>query len=59
VAKRTQGGKLSLIEASDQIREKLVEESFEKKYAIWIEDLKKEFPVEVNWDGVKEVSISG
>ena len=59
VAKRTEGGVLSLIDASDQIREKLVEESFEKKYATWIEDLKKEYQVEVNWSGVNEVSISG
>jgi foldase protein PrsA len=59
VAKKSEGGKLSLIEASDQIREKLVEESFEKKYAAWIEELKKEFRVEVNWDGINEVSIGG
>jgi len=59
VANKTEGGTLSLIEASDQIREKLVEESFEKKYATWIEDLKKEYRVEVNWSGIHEVSISG
>ncbi len=59
VANKTEGGTLSLIEASDQIREKLVEESFEKKYATWIEDLKKEYRVEVNWSGINEVSISG
>lgn len=59
VANKTQGGTLSLIEASDQIREKLVEESFEKKYATWIEELKKEYRVEVNWSGINEVSISG
>jgi parvulin-like peptidyl-prolyl isomerase len=59
VAKRTQGKTLSLIEAADYIREKLVEESFEKKYADWIEELKNEYRVEVNWSGISEVSISG
>ncbi|MFY9396876.1 MAG: peptidyl-prolyl cis-trans isomerase [Desulfomonilia bacterium] len=59
VAKRTPSKTLSLIEAADYIREKLVEESFEKKYADWIEELKKEYRVEVDWSGINEVSIGG
>ncbi|MBN2297654.1 MAG: peptidyl-prolyl cis-trans isomerase [Deltaproteobacteria bacterium] len=57
VAKRSKPGTLPLIDAADEIRYKLAEKIFEENYARFIEDLKKECIVEVNWDEIKSVSV--
>lgn len=57
VAKRTKPGTLPLIIASDEIRDKLGGELFEKKYAEFIDGLRKEYTIEVNWDEINSVSV--
>ncbi len=57
VAKRTKPGTLPLLLAADEIRDKLESDLFEKKYAAFIDGLKKEYIVEVNWDEINSVSV--
>jgi len=57
VAKRTEPGTLPLIDAADEIRYRLTEKTFEENYASFIEELRKQYGVEVNWDEINTVSI--
>ncbi|HHO77115.1 MAG TPA: hypothetical protein ENN05_11920 [Deltaproteobacteria bacterium] len=57
VAKRSEPGKLPLIHAADEIRYKLSDKIFEDNYAAFIEGLKKEYSIEVNWDEINAVSV--
>ena len=57
VAKRTKPGTLPLIDAADEIREKLAEEVFERKYAEFINKLKQEYTVKVDWDEINALSV--
>jgi len=57
VAKRTEPGTLPLIDAADEILYRLTEKTFEENYASFIEELRKQYGVEVNWDEINTVSI--
>jgi parvulin-like peptidyl-prolyl isomerase len=57
VAKRTKPGTLPLIIAADEIRDKLEGDLFEKKYAEFIDGLKNQYVIEVNWDEINSVSV--
>ncbi len=57
VAKRTKPGTLPLVEAADQIRDELEGELFEEKYSEFIDELKKEYTVEVKWDEINSISV--
>ena len=57
VAKRTKPGTLPLIIAADEIRDKLEGDLFEKKYAEFIDGLRKEYAIEVKWDEINSVSV--
>ena len=57
VAKRTKPGTLPLIIAADEIRDKLEGDLFEKKYAEFIDGLRNQYVIEVNWDEINSVSV--
>jgi parvulin-like peptidyl-prolyl isomerase len=57
VAKRTKPGTLPLINASDQIRDNLAEELFETRYADFIDTLKKEYIIEVDWNEINSITV--
>ncbi|MEA2102503.1 MAG: peptidyl-prolyl cis-trans isomerase [Thermodesulfobacteriota bacterium] len=58
VENKAKPGMLGIEEVSDKIRQELMDERFEKEYALWIKGLMEKYKPEVNYDKIKKISVN-